>query len=195
MQHALQRKEPARRKEKDGKKKKLNAAKKRALANKARKLLAPRKAVAAVKESRKATNGAKSTAVARFRLNKKQPVEEVKKPRPSPAAAQPRPAAEQVPVFPAPSVYKIKRSVERGIELWQVRNGKKACIQVTAPMAGDRQLAIQWIEILKEVLDEGGTQAEARTVKEWLKNGTLGVAQLDTAQILRSVRAVPAATG
>ena len=197
LQHALQRKQPARRKEKDGKKKKQHAAKKRALANKARKFLAPRKAangakgtaVAAVKGSRKETNGAKAKAVARFRLQGKQPVEEVKRPRP--AERQVRPAV--------PAVYRVVRSVERAIEIFQVKSGGRAWIQVTAPMAGGRQLAIQWIGILKDVLEAGGTQAEARTVKEWLKNGWhhlwggTPLHQVTGAEILRSVHAQPVA--
>ena len=61
------------------------------------------------------------------------------------------------------------RSVQRAIEIFQVKKGGAAIVQVTAPFAGGRQLAIQWAGILKEVLEAGATQEDVQTIKLWLK--------------------------
>ena len=64
---------------------------------------------------------------------------------------------------------RIVRSIQRELEIFQVRDRTNALIQVTTNSAPGRCLAIQWIGILKEVFEAGATKQEAAIVKDWLQ--------------------------
>ena len=126
------------------------------------------------KITKKAKAPAKTTApAARFRLMGKQPepasAPPCKKARKANAPAKTSPA--NTP--PGNQIYtgplRIVRSIQRELEIFQVRDRTNALIQVTTNSAPGRCLAIQWIGILKEVFEAGATKQEAAIVKDWLQ--------------------------
>ena len=126
------------------------------------------------KITKKAKAPAKTTApAARFRLMGKQPepasAPPCKKARKANAPAKTSPA--NTP--PGNQIYtgplRIVRSIQRELEIFQVKDRTNALIQVTTNSAPGRCLAIQWIGILKEVFEAGAIKQEAAIVKDWLQ--------------------------
>ena len=85
-------------------------------------------------------------------------------------APQPPEQADPAPVGPG-RVFKASRQIERKQELFQVRQGNNKRNPNHFPAGGGRQQAIQWIGVLKEVLEAGGSGHEANDIKHWLRQG------------------------
>ena len=169
--------------------KKKSAATKRAAAKNTKKWLASMKAANAAKapgpnhaeEWQEINQQRACKAAPRIRLSGKQPAPPAKKAKLRKGRAQlPKQVAVQAPqppeeADPAPvgpgRVFKVTRKLERKQELFQVRQGKKDVIQITSLQAGSRQQAIQWIGVLKEVLEASGSGHEANDIKHSLRQG------------------------
>ena len=109
---------------------------------------------------------AQTAPAAGRRLRGKQQAPPCKKTKKAKAPARQAPLG--VPGQPQ-GAFRIVRSIQRELEIFSVKQGQRAPIQVTTNSAPSRMQAIQWIGILKEVLEAGATVAQARTVKDWLQ--------------------------
>ena len=83
--------------------------------------------------------------------------------------APPQAAAPLGVPAPPQGAFRMVRSMQRNLEIFQVKLGKYAVLQVTTHSAPSRPQAIQWAGILKEVLEAGATVPEARIIKNWMQ--------------------------